>query len=152
MAESREDGGRPGDKERNAGNYIGEIIGAAIGLFIVNKLPDWNLSFITSDYPAALWAMNLSLVVQVAGNFVLIFFHPRVIHFLAKSAFGVVALLPLVVLISVFPFDFSSAVGPWLNVVVRIAFGAAIFGTAVGVVVNALRAVGSIFGHPSGRS
>ena len=51
-------------------HYIGGIIGNAILLIILNLLPNWNLSFITEEFPDVLWAINFSLGVQIFGYFV----------------------------------------------------------------------------------
>ena len=114
------------DSERSIPAYIGAIVANGILLFVVNKLPDWNLRFITSDYSAVLWAMNLSLLVQIGGNFGLIFFHPRFLHHLLNVAFNVVSLLAVVILFTVFPFDFSHVPGAFLDTIVRIALIVAI--------------------------
>ena len=75
------------DKDRSVGSYIASVIGNAIVLFLVNKVPEWDLRFITDGYTAVLWAMNLSLIVQIAGNALLVFFHPLFIPFPMTDSF-----------------------------------------------------------------
>lgn len=101
------------DSERTVGAYIGAIIASGIVMFILNKLPDWNFRYVTDEYPAALWAMNLSL-------------------------------LALVILLTVFPFDFSHFIGEWGITVARIVLIAVIVGTSIGAITHVFKAIGSL--------
>jgi hypothetical protein len=132
------------ESSRTVGAYIGSIVALGIVLFLVNKLPDWNLRFITDDYPAVLWAMNLSLLVQLAGNAILIFLHPRFLHYLMQTVFNVVSLLSLIVLTAVYPLDFSYFAGNFVNTIVRIALIIATVATGIGAIVNLFKTIGSI--------
>ena len=58
-------------KPNKLAGYIASIVFNIIFLAILNKVPDWNLSFITESYPNILWAVNLSLGIQIAGNILL---------------------------------------------------------------------------------
>ena len=131
------------DKDRSVGSYIASVIGNAIVLFLVNKVPEWDLRFITDGYTAVLWAMNLSLIVQIAGNALLVFFHPRFLHYLGQTVFSAVSLLSIIILAAVFPFDFAYVAGV-LNTLVRIALIVGAVGTGISIVVNLFRAVGSL--------
>ena len=126
-------------------NYIPSVIFNAAVLFVVNKLPDWNIAFITADYPDILRAVNMSLIVHIAGNLILIFIHPLLLHHLANTVFSVFSLVAAWVIFSVFPFDFSAVVGSWLNTVVRICLIVGIAGSGVSIVVNLVRAVIAMF-------
>jgi len=137
MAENRE------ASKRTAGSYIAAVVANAVILFLVNKAQDWNLRFLTDSYPAVLWALNVSLLVQIAGNALLLFFHPRFLHYLGQTIFNVVTLLATIILASVFPFDFSFLAGV-LNTIARIALIIAAVATAISVVVNLMKAVGSL--------
>ena len=128
--------------ERRAGNYVGAVIGSVIAIIVVNMLPNWNLRFITDDFAAVLWALNLSLIAQIAVNAVLILFHPRFLHYAAKVGLGLVSLLAIIILVTVFPFDFSH-VGNWIGTVLRIVLYIGLAGTAVSIVVDSFRVVGS---------
>jgi hypothetical protein len=130
---------------RRMSDYIFSVIFDIAFLVVVNKVPDWNIAFITGSFPDILWALNTSLAVSLAGNLILIFFHPRFLHHLFNAVFAVFAILALSVILSVFPFEFADLVGDWLNIVVRIALIVGIVGSAISVIVNIVKALGAIF-------
>ena len=131
------------EKDRSVGAYIAGVVANAIVFFLVNKVPDWNLPFITDGYPAVLWAMNLSILVQIGGNALLIFIHPRFLHYLGQTVFNVFSLLAIIVLVAVYPFDFSF-LGGVINAIVRIALIVGAVATGIGGIVNLFRTVGSL--------
>ena len=137
---------RRAEKDRSVGTYIAGVVANAIVLFLVNKVPDWSLPFITDGYPAVLWAMNLSILVQIGGNALLIFVHPRFLHYLAQTVFNVVSLLAIIVLVAVFPLDFSFLAGV-INTIVRIALIIGAVVTGISAIVNLFRTVGSLVRH-----
>jgi hypothetical protein len=126
-------------------DYIAAVIFNIAFLVVVNKVPDWNIVFITDSFPDILWAVNTSVAVSIAGNFILIFFHPRFLHYLFNAVFAVFGILATSVILSVFPFEFEDLVGEWLNILVRIALIVGIVGSAIAVVVNIVKAVGAVF-------
>ena len=130
---------------RRMTDYIFAVIFNIAFLVVVNKVPDWNILFITDSFPAILWAVNTSLAVSIAGNLILIFFHPRFLHHLLNAVFAVFGILATSVVLSVFPFEFADLVGEWLNIVVRIALIVGIVGSAIGVVVHIVNAIGAVF-------
>jgi hypothetical protein len=127
-------------------DYIAAVIFNIIFLVIVNKVPDWNIAFIKDSFPDILWAVNTSVAVSIAGNFILIFLHPRFLHHIFNAVFAVFGILATSVILSVFPFQFEDLVGEWLNILVRIVLIIGIVGSAVAVVVNVVKAIGAIFG------
>jgi hypothetical protein len=130
---------------RRMTDYIFAVIFNIAFLVVVNKVPDWNIVFITDSFPDVLWALNTSIAVSLAGNLILIFFHPRFLHHLLTAVFSVFGILATSVLLSVFPFEFAELVGEWLNILVRIVLIVGIVGSAIGVVVNVVKAVGAVF-------
>ena len=130
---------------RRMSDYIFAVIFNIAFLIVVNKVPDWNILFITDSFADILWAVNTSLAVSLAGNLILIFFHPRFLHHLLNAVFAVFGILAASVMLSVFPFDFSQVTGEWLTIIVRIALIVGIVGSAISVVVNIVKAVGAIF-------
>ena len=137
--------GRSSMPRRRMSDYIFSVIFNIAFLVVVNKVPDWNIQFITDSFPDILWAVNTSLAVSLAGNLILIFFHPRFLHHLLNAVFAVFGILATSVILSVFPFDFSQVVSEWLNIVVRIALIVGIVGSAISVVVNIVKAIGAVF-------
>ena len=130
---------------RRMTDYIFSVIFNIAFLVVVNKVPDWNIVFIIDSFPDILWALNTYLAVSIAGNLVLIFFHPRFLHHLLNAVFAIFGILATSVMLSIFPFDFSNLVGEWLNILIRIALIVGIVGSAIGVVVNIVKAVGAVF-------
>ena len=130
---------------RRMADYIFSVIFNIAFLVVVNKVPDWNIPFVTDSFPDVLWALNTSLAVSLAGNLILIVLHPRFLHHLFNAVFAVFGILATSVLLSVFPFDFSQVVDEWLNILVRIALIVGIVGSAIGVVVNIVKAIGAVF-------
>ena len=130
---------------RRMTDYIFAVIFNIAFLVVVNKVPDWNIPVITDSFPDVLWALNTSIAVSLAGNLILIFFHPRFLHHLLTAVFSVFGILATSVLLSVFPFEFAELVGEWLNILVRIVLIVGIVGSAIGVVVNVVKAVGAVF-------
>jgi len=125
-------------------DYIFSVIFNIAFLVVVNKVPDWNIVFITDTFPDILWALNTSLAVSLAGNFILIFFHPRFLHHLFNAVFAVFGIVAASVMLSVFPFDFSRIAVEWLNIVVRIVLIVGIVGSAIGIVVHSVKAIGAL--------
>jgi hypothetical protein len=140
MQERRE---RREDKNISVASYIAGVVANAVILFLVNKAPDWNLRFLTDGYIAVLWVLNFSILVQLAGNAVLIFVHPRFLHYLAQTIFNVVSVLAIIILVAVFPFDFSF-INPVINTLTRIALIIGGVGSGISAIVNLFRTVGSL--------
>lgn len=61
--------------ERN-GEYVGAIIVSFIFLYIVNNLLNWHVYFITSAFNNVLWIINLSIAVNIIGNFLMLIYRP----------------------------------------------------------------------------
>jgi hypothetical protein len=129
-------------KVKRPGDYVGAIFGCLLVLVAINIYPLWQphtAGIVTEAWPRTLWAANLSLVAQVAGSFLLLFWRPRWLANLFELAFAVLGLLSVAVFFAVFPLDFSLVVGEWLNTLMRIILIVGIAGAAIGVVVNLVR-------------
>jgi hypothetical protein len=130
--------------------YIASAIFSGVLLWVMNQLPAWKPFFLLDSYAEILWAINMSLTVQIVLNLVLIFFHPLFFHYLTQTVFNLVSIVALVWIIRVFPVDFSSRPGEWLNLVFRIVLIVALVGTAIGGIVNLVHFFRSLFrGEPS---
>ncbi len=119
-------------------NYIPSVIFNFIFMFVINKVPDWNILFITEQFSAVLWALNLALAVQIAGNFMLIFYRPLFLHHLIHVIIALFSLLSLIILYTVYPFDFSF-VGDWFDLVIKIILIAASIGTVISGIINLIK-------------
>jgi hypothetical protein len=129
-------------KEKKTSDFIGAIVGNVIGLAFVNTVALWRQStggIILDSWSEVLWAWNLSLAVQVAGNLFLAFYRPARLRSFVKAVFAATSIVSSLVFFVVFPLDFSRAVGTWLNTTFRVLTGLGVFGSAVGLIVNLIR-------------
>jgi hypothetical protein len=132
----------PRERVRRTGDYAGAVIGAAIALVLINSYPLWQpltAGVVTGAWPGILWAADLSLVIQICGSLILLFWRPRWLRNLFEIIFAAAGLLSVAVFYVVFPLDFSRVVGEWLNTVARLILILGMAGTAVGVIVNLVR-------------
>ena len=111
-------------------NYIANVVFNTLFLVIVNKVPDWNIFFITEQFPAVLWALNLALGVQISANFMLIFHHPLSLHHISQTVVSIFQLISIYIIITIFPFDFSF-LGNWFSILLKAVLGIAFFATLV---------------------
>lgn len=121
------------------GEYITAIIWNLVFLFIVNKVPDWNLRFINEHYPMVLWALNMNIFIQIGANVIMLIFNFHVIRCLSRIIMETANFLALIIVYYLNPFDFSAIHGwswldwliPWLLI--------------IGMVVSALQVLGNIW-------
>jgi TRAP-type mannitol/chloroaromatic compound transport system permease small subunit len=131
------------------GSYIFSAVANGVLLWVMNQLPVWKPWFLLDSYADVLWAINMSLTVQLILNLVLIFFHPLFFHYLIQTVFNLVSIVSLVWFILVFPVDFSARPGDWLNWVFRIVLVVALVGTVIGGITNLVRFFRALFrGEP----
>lgn len=127
--------GDAGGSSSRAG-YVVTIILNLILLYVVHSIPRWNLSFITAAYPQVIWAFDLSIGATIAANLTyLAYDRPWYMH-LTRAILAVLGLIVLIVLFSVFPFDFGA---PALDTLVRVLLVLGMVGTAIGLVVEAVQ-------------
>lgn len=125
--------------------YIGAVVFNTIFLYVLNRLPDWHVPLITARWREVLWAVNLSLVVQIVGNFALIFYHPRLMHHQMHIAFSIVSAIAVYTVFRVFPFDFSIIPVAWFDRFFRVVLLIALGGTILGGVVHTLKLLRLLF-------
>ena len=124
--------------------FIGAIIGAILGLAIVNTVPLWSRlthGVILDSWVNILWAANLSMFAQIVGNGMLAVYRPARLYSLVQGIMAAAGLVSVIVFFNVFPLDFSQVIGSWLNVLTKAALILAMFGTSIGVIVYMVRAV-----------
>ena len=133
----------PDKNGKRAGHVVSLGINIAI-LVVMNRLAHWNLSFLLESYRDVLWAINLSLGVQI-GVYAILAVHPSpVFRSIGQVLIGAFSIVALAVILKVFPVDFSVAVGPWLNTVFRVVLIVGIVGSAVSIVVYLAKMPGAI--------
>lgn len=98
--------------ERN-GEYVGAIIVSFIFLYIVNNLINWHVYFITSAFNDVLWIINLSIAVNIVGNFFMLIYRPEWFRHVTKIILNIVAFVAVYLVYIVFPFNFSNSFFNW---------------------------------------
>lgn len=121
------------------GEYGGNIVFGLIFLWIVNKVPDWNLPFIRDNYNVVLWVLNLNLIVNIACGILLMVLSARPLRYLWRMIIEAAGFVTNIVLFYVYPFDFSHIHDfTWLDKVIPILL-------IIGMVVSALKVLANIW-------
>ena len=119
--------------------YIAAIIVNAVIMYFLPRVPNWNIPFITSAYANVLPLLMFSTGIQIAGNGLLIGLRSRRVYYIIQIIFSSVTIAVLFRLITVFPFDFSAVNVEPLDIVMKVIFGVGIFGSAISIIVNAIK-------------
>jgi hypothetical protein len=131
-------------KEKKTMDFVGAIFGAIIGLAIVNTVPLWlhlTNGVVLESWVNILWAANLSMAVQIAGNLMLAVYRPARLYAFIQAVFAATGLIGVIVFYTVFPLDFSVIVGNWLNLLTKAVLIIAMVGTSISIVVHLVRTV-----------
>lgn len=132
--------------DRKKGEYIANIIFNLIFLWILSRVPHWNIPFLADDYMVVLLVMKINCWVQIAANIVLLVMFIRALRYVVKIIAEAAGLAALMVMYNLYPFDFSNYHNlGWLDKVLPILF---IIGMVVAVVKIFTYAV-KVFFRPS---
>lgn len=138
---------RPAVGDRRVGYVVAVLVNAAV-LYAVNVWPGWQaLPFLTEDMRLVLGLVNASMLVSIVANMVYFVADPRSLKALGDIVTTAVGIAALVRMWQVFPFDFSGSSFDWA-LVVRVAMGVAIGGSAIALVVAFVSFVKSV-GRPA---
>ncbi|TSA30576.1 MAG: hypothetical protein D4R67_00155 [Bacteroidetes bacterium] len=131
-------------KSRKAlrGEAIWSIIWNLFFLWLVNKVPDWGLPFITDRYDTVLWILNLNIIIQIIGWALILFLEFRWLWHLVRAILDASSLVVLLVLYFLYPFDFSAIGGwSWLDVVLPIIFIIGMVASGLGVIIHLFKLI-----------
>ena len=131
-------GEAPNRPKPSAGRRVGYVVAIvvnAIGLYIVQNLLEWDVSFVTSDFTRVEGLISLSLIATIGANALFLFFDPRWFKGAVEAGSQTISLLATIRLLQVFPFDFDEWTGPWEQVARAVLIIAAI-GTAIGILTS----------------
>jgi hypothetical protein len=131
-------------KEKKTSECIGAMIGGIIGLIIVNSVPLWAYltnGIILASWSRILWAANLSMVLQIIGNFVLAVYRPARFYSFIQLILALAGLLSVIVFFQVFPLDFSQVVGNWVNFMAKALLVLGIVGSFIACIVYLVRII-----------
>ena len=131
-------------KEKRTSEFIGAFIGGILSLVIVNSFPLWRPlthGIVLETWLYILWAANLSIIVQMAGNLFLAIYRPARLYSFLQVIMAAAGLISVIVFYRVFPLDFSQVVGNWLNILMRIALVLGMVGSAIAILVHLVRVI-----------
>jgi len=116
---------------------IWAIIINLIFLYIVNKVPDWDLKFIKDNYGAVLWILNANILIQIGGNLLMTVFNFSWIRYLSRIILEAANFITILVLFYIYPFNFSNFHGlSWIDWLLPIAFIVGMIASAIKVIAN----------------
>lgn len=126
---------RPAAAARRFGYLVAMLVNAA-GLVIVNRWPGWEaVPVLTADTRLVVGLVNASIAVSLAANLVYLVRDPDWLKAAGDVVTTSVALVALVRLWQVFPFDFGGDSVDWA-LIARVVLGLAIAGSAIGIVIR----------------
>ncbi|HKX76743.1 MAG TPA: hypothetical protein VJR05_15275 [Acidimicrobiia bacterium] len=125
-----------GSVARSAGRQFGYLVAIAINvvmLWAANNLLDWGvLPFLTEDFRAVLWLINISLVISIAVNATYLGYDRQWYRSLTQAVLNGISLIVTVLLFQVFPFDFTAYQFPWESIT-RVMLVLVMVGTVAGI-------------------
>ncbi len=119
-------------KRQKTSIFVFSIASSLATLAFINTVPLWSRftnGVILDSWANVLWAANLSLVAQIAGNIVLLIRRPARLYAILQAAMTAVSLVSILVFLIVFPIDFNPVGSGWLNVALKIVM---VVGLALG--------------------
>ena len=128
----KEDNSGEETRKPKPGSYLTAAFVNVILLIVVTRVSGWEISFLTDKFSRVLWAFYLYLGVQVAGSLVMSRYGTRELHTQLDIAYRGLSGLVTLVLLLVFPFDFSTLDLAWVAVVVRVLLVLIFAGTVFG--------------------
>jgi len=129
-----------GKKKQKKSEYIVEIIVNVIILYVANMLLAWHVPYLTAEWTASLWILNLSLVVGIASAAFLLFYDRNWFKSILKIVSNVLGVVFQLTVLYVFPLDFSSlSYGTTLELIIKVILVIGIIGTIISIIVNFFR-------------
>jgi hypothetical protein len=100
-------------KREQKSEYFVAIIFNLIFYYIVNNLLNWQVYFITNSFNEVLWIINLSIIITIIGNIILLVYSPERFRHLMKIILNIVAFIAVYFVYIVFPFNFYNSFYNW---------------------------------------
>jgi hypothetical protein len=122
--------------------YAVTIIVNAVMLYVVNNLLEWGWpAFLTNEFEDLLPYINVSIVVGLVFNVAYLISDANRFRAFGEMVNAAVGFVVAIRTYQIFPFDFSDYTGfPW-NGFARFIIIVAIFGTAIGTIVQLVKLV-----------
>jgi hypothetical protein len=100
-------------KRERKSEYLVAIIFNLIFYYIVNNLLNWQVYFITNSFNEVLWIINLSIIITIIGNIVLLVYSPEKFRHVMKIILNIIAFIAVYFVYIVFPFNFYNSFYDW---------------------------------------
>jgi hypothetical protein len=131
-------------KKKTTTHFIVLFVMEAVEMALMNTAPLWlayTQGVILPNWTAMLWAVNVSLIVRMACNLLLVFRRPARLYLFIQSLATAMGLLSIIVFLVVFPINFGAIGAAWLNTVLVVFSVIGLTGGTIGVIVNLVRAI-----------
>ena len=131
-------------RARRNGRRAGYVVAIIINLLVlgfINTWPGWeSFDFVTADAADVVPLVNLSIGVSILANIVYLVVDAPRVKAIGEMVVSAVAMVVSVIVLRVFPFDFSAYAFPW-ELLTRVVLVIAVIGSGISVLVNLYRAI-----------
>lgn len=131
-------------RSRRTGRRAGYVVAIIVNLLVlgfINTWPGWeSFDFVTADAADVVPLINLSIGVSILVNLVYLVADAPRIKAIGEMVTSAVAMVVSVIVLRVFPFDFSAYAFPW-ELVTRVILVIAVIGSGISVLINLYRAI-----------
>ena len=131
-------------RARRNGRRAGYVVAIIINLLVlgfINTWPGWDsFDFVTADAADVVPLVNLSIGVSILANIVYLVVDAPRVKAIGEMVVSAVAMVVSVIVLRVFPFNFSAYAFPW-ELLTRVVLVIAVIGSGISVLVNLYRAI-----------
>lgn len=131
-------------RSRRTGRRAGYVVAIIVNLLVygfINTWPGWDsFDFVTADAADVVPLVNLSIGVSILANIVYLVVDAPRVKAIGEMVVSAIAMVVSVIVLRVFPFDFSAYAFPW-ELVTRVVLVIAVIGSGISVLVNLYRAI-----------
>jgi len=128
---------------KRTGRRIGYVVAILVNLAflaIINAWPGWEaMPFVTADAVEVVPLVNASIVVSMLANLLFMFEDRPRFKAAGDVVTGIVSIVAISAMLTVYPFDFSAYAFPW-ELLTKVALWIALIGTGIAVIVNLVKA------------
>lgn len=104
-------------------NPVGDIFGQFISYLLITYIPVYFPGFFSSAYSALYIVLIYSIVIHVAVDIVLIFLRSKPFYYLGQVITNITSIAAMIVMVTIFPFNFPGTVGDIVQFALWIAIG-----------------------------
>ena len=131
-------------RSRRTGRRAGYVVAIIVNLLVygfINTWPGWeSFDFVTADAADVVPLVNLSIGVSILANIVYLVVDAPRVKAIGEMVVSAIAMVVSVIVLRVFPFNFSAYAFPW-ELLTRVVLVIAVIGSGISVLVNLYRAI-----------